>query len=119
MCIRDRDRKESLLAYKAEHGSSIADLDMQLAFLCHELETKFPHVLEKLKNASSVREASDYVLFHFEAPADQGESVQAQRAAYGAGYVSYTHLDVYKRQVYRSGAAGQLCGGGTGELQSV
>ena len=66
----------------------IADLDMQLAFLCHELETKFPNVLEKLKNASSVREASDYVLFHFEAPADQGESVQAQRAAYGAGYYS-------------------------------
>lgn len=83
-----QDRKESLLAYKAEHGSSIADLDMQLAFLCHELETKFPNVLEKLKNASSVREASDYVLFHFEAPADQGESVQAQRAAYGAGYYS-------------------------------
>ena len=83
-----QDRKESLLAYKAEHGSSIADLDMQLAFLCHELETKFPNVLEKLKNASSVREASDYVLFHFEAPADQGESVQAQRAAYGVGYYS-------------------------------
>lgn len=80
------DRKTALLAYANGQGCSIADLDMQLNFLCEELETKFPDVLDKLKNASSVREASDYVLIHFEAPADQSESVQAQRSAYGSVY---------------------------------
>ena len=81
-----QDRKESLLAYRNQQGGSIADLDMQLAFLCHELETKFPNVLEKLKNASSIREASDYVLFHFEAPKNQGSAVQTQRAMYANTY---------------------------------
>ncbi len=80
------DRKAPLLAYAKERGKSVGDLDLQLAFLCHELETKFPGVLEKLKNATSVREASDYVLVHFEAPADQSESVRVQRASYGSVY---------------------------------
>lgn len=82
------DRKTSLLAFANVRGTSIADLDMQLAFLCNELETKFPGVLSTLKNAKSVREASNYVLFNFEAPLDQGESVQALRAANGSVYYS-------------------------------
>ena len=61
---------------------------MQLAFLCNELKMKFPGVLDVLKNAASVREASDYVLFHFEAPRDQGAAVQAQRTANGSVYYS-------------------------------
>lgn len=82
------ERKTSLIAYANSQGCSIANLDMQLAFLCNELETKFPGVLDVLKNATSVREASDYVLFHFEAPRDQGAAVQAQRAANGSVYYS-------------------------------
>lgn len=82
------DRKTQLLAFANARGTSIADLDMQLAFLCNELETKFPSVLSALKNAKSVREASDYVLFNFEAPLDQSEAVQAQRAANGSVYYS-------------------------------
>lgn len=82
------DRKTPLLAFANARHCSIADLDMQLTFLCDELETKFPGVLDVLKNAKSVREASDYVLFNFEAPLDQGESVQAQRAANGSVYYS-------------------------------
>ena len=58
----------------------------QLAFLCSELETKYPGVLAKLQSATSIREASDYVLIHFEAPYDQSESVKAQRAGYGSAY---------------------------------
>ena len=36
-----------------------------------------------LKNAKSVREASDAVLLDFERPANQSETVKANRAAYG------------------------------------
>lgn len=81
-------RKAPLLAFANARHCSIADLDMQLAFLCDELETNFPEVLAVLKNAKSVREASDYVLFNFEAPLDQSEAVQAQRAANGSVYYS-------------------------------
>ena len=83
-----QDRKTNLLAYAKGQNASIGDLNMQLSFLCSELETKFPDIFEKLKNAKSVREASDYVLTHFEAPADQSESVKAQRSAYGSVYYS-------------------------------
>lgn len=82
------DRKASLIAYANSQGCSIANLDMQLAFLCNELKMKFPGVLDVLKNAASVREASDYVLFHFEVPRDQGAAVQAQRTANGSVYYS-------------------------------
>lgn len=81
-----QDRKTELRAFANERGCSISDLDMQLAFLYGELETKFPDVLAVLRNATSVREASDYVLLHFEAPLNQGEAVQAQRAGYGSIY---------------------------------
>lgn len=81
-------RKTPLLAFANARHCSIADLDMQLAFLCDELETKFPNVLFVLKNATSIREASNYVLFNFEAPLDQSESVQPQRAANGSVYYS-------------------------------
>ena len=49
-----QNRKTELLAFANERGCSISDLDMQLAFLCRELETKFPDVLAKLKTASSI-----------------------------------------------------------------
>lgn len=81
-------RKAPLLAFANARGCSIGNLDMQLAFLCDELETKFPNVLSALKNAKSVREASNAVLFNFEAPLDQSESVQAQRAVNGSVYHS-------------------------------
>lgn len=79
-------RKTPLLAYAKEQGCSVGDLDMQLSFLRNELETRFPDVLEVLRNASSVREASDYVLIHFEAPLEQSEAVQTLRAFYGSVY---------------------------------
>ena len=82
------NRKSELLTFANERGCSISDLDMQLAFLCKELETKFPDVLAKLKTAASIREASDYVLVHFEAPYDQSESVKVKRTGYGSVYYS-------------------------------
>ena len=81
-----QNRKTELLSFAGERGCSIGDLDMQLAFLCKELDTMFPDVLAKLQSARSIREASDYVLTHFEAPLDQSEPVKGIRASFGAVY---------------------------------
>jgi len=78
-------RKADLLAYVQERGVSVGDLTAQLGFLCKEL-TEYSSVLAALKSAASVRAASDVVLTNFEKPADQSESVQKKRAAYGQKY---------------------------------
>ena len=79
-------RKAALLAYAQNAGTSIGDLGMQLGFLWKELSEGYASVLSALKNATSVRQASDVVLTQFERPADQGEAVQKQRAAFGQTY---------------------------------
>lgn len=79
-------RKEALLAFVKALGASIGDLDAQLQFLWKELSEGYRGVLSVLMNASSVLEASNSVLFNFERPANQGESVQAKRASYGQVY---------------------------------
>lgn len=79
-------RKQALLDYAKDRGVSIADLQMQLDFMWKELNDSHPAVLIVLKEAKSVREASDAVLMWYEKPADQSEAVQAKRAGYGQGY---------------------------------
>jgi hypothetical protein len=59
---------------------------MQLDFMWKELNDSHPAVRIVLKEAKSVREASDAVLLWYEKPADQSEAVQAKRAGYGQGY---------------------------------
>lgn len=76
-------RKNKLLEYAKAVGDSIGDEDMQIEFLLGELMAGYPTVFEALKNAKSVREASDVVLTKYEKPADQSESVKAKRASYG------------------------------------
>jgi hypothetical protein len=68
-------RKEALLNYAHAAGKSIGDLDMQLDFLATEI-AGYKAVMEKLKTASSVREASDAVLTGYERPADQSEAAK-------------------------------------------
>lgn len=79
-------RKQALLAFSLQEGTSIGDLAMQLSFLWKELSEEYTSVLSVLKNASTIREASDIVLTKFERPANQGEAVQKQRAAFGQTY---------------------------------
>lgn len=76
-------RKENLLKYAKAYGCSIGDEDMQVDFLIGELMSRYTSVLNVLKSAKTIREASDCVLTKFERPADQSESVQKKRAAYG------------------------------------
>lgn len=79
-------RKENLLKYAQSINSSIGNLETQLEFLYKELSEGYKSVLTALKEAKSVREASDVVLTKFERPANQGESVQIKRAGYGEKY---------------------------------
>lgn len=79
-------RKAALLAYVKGLGKSVGDLEAQLSFLFKELSEGYTSVLSTLKNATSVRQASDAVLLKFERPADQSESAQARRASYGQKY---------------------------------
>ena len=80
-------RKQNLLNYAKSIGKSIGDLEMQLDFLWKELNEGYTtSVLAVLKSATSILQASNAVLFKFESPADQSETVQANRASYGQTY---------------------------------
>ena len=85
-------RKQALLDYAKAAGLSIGNSSMQLAFLWQELQG-YKSVMEVLKNATSVRAASDAVLTGYEKPADQSEAVQLRRASYGQKY-----YDIYAGQ---------------------
>ena len=76
-------RKQKLLQYAQAYGCSIGDENMQVDFMIGELMASYPSVLNVLKTATSIREASDCVLTQYERPADQSESVKEKRAAYG------------------------------------
>lgn len=78
-------RKEALLNYKNQCGASIGDLSMQLNFFWQELQG-YTGVMNVLRHAGSVREASDVMLLQYERPADQSEEVKVRRASYGQKY---------------------------------
>lgn len=80
-------RKQALLSFARENGASIGDMQIQCKFLMKELTESYKSVLAVLKNAETVRQASDAVLLGFERPADQSISVQEKRAAYGQTYL--------------------------------
>ena len=86
-------RKQNLHDFAKDAGKSIGDLQMQLDFLMKELTEGYKGVLETLKAATNVREASDCVLTQFERPKDQSETVQVKRAGYGQKY-----YDTYSEQ---------------------
>lgn len=60
----------------------IDNLQKQLEYLESELTGSYSGVLSVLQNATSIREASNKVLFDFESPADQSVAVQLQRWRY-------------------------------------
>ena len=79
-------RKQALFLFAKSREKSIGDLNMQLDFLMKELSEGYTGVLNTLRNANSVLEASNEVLFRFERPANQDESVQQKRCAFGQKY---------------------------------
>ena len=79
-------RKQALKEHADWLNVSIGDLTMQLDFLWKEIQG-YSKVMSVLKEATSVRQASDVVLIYYEAPASKDEeATQAKRASYGQKY---------------------------------
>lgn len=93
-------RKAALLAYAKEKDAPICDLDMQLEFLWKELQN-YSSVLETLKNASSIREASDAVMLKFECPKDTSLTAKMRRSDYGQYF-----YDLYAKDESSKGGGG-------------
>lgn len=72
-----QERKQNLLAFAQDAGLSVGSLDLQLRFLAWELEER--GLLSELQAVRSVREASDQVLFRYEAPLDTSAKTQTVR----------------------------------------
>lgn len=79
-------RKAGLYDLAKMKQASIGNELIQLQWLITELKNNYSTVLSTLKNATSVRQASDMVLTRFECPANTGETVKATRAKYGQRY---------------------------------
>lgn len=76
-------RKAGLLDFARQRGVSIGNEEMQIDYIIHELKGAYKSVLNSLKLATTVRDASDIVCKKYERPADQSEAVLVKRAAYG------------------------------------
>lgn len=112
-------RKAGLYDLAKLKGVSIGDLETQLEYLYKELKNSYKSVLSVLKNATSVKAASDIVLVKFENPQNKNDSVKSRRASYGQMF-----YDKYavggKKMTLKVGSAridenGKLTGGKAGD----
>jgi hypothetical protein len=78
-------RKEQLLNFAKNAGVSVGNINMQMTFLCQELQ-RCKNAWKALETADSVLAASNAVLREYEKPADQSLDVQQKRAGYGQEY---------------------------------
>ena len=78
--------KKGVYDYARKTNRSIGDLNMQLEYAWSEFQVNHISMLNILKNATSVKEASNAVLLKFERPADQSVSMQNKRASYSQKY---------------------------------
>lgn len=78
-------RKQELLDYAKETKRSIGDFQMQIEFLWKELQ-KYPKVLDILKTAKTVKEASDAVMTQYERPRDTSDQAKNTRAKYSQDF---------------------------------
>ena len=94
-----QERKQNLLSFAQDAGMSVGSLDLQLRFLAWELEER--GLLSELQDVHSVREASDLVLFRYEAPLDTSAKTQTVRCGLSmtfynrfAGTLSQGQMDI-------------------------
>lgn len=83
------NRKAALYDLARQRGVSIADEQLQIDYTLQELHTSYKSVMQVLKTAQTVKYASDYVLVHFESPANCGEEIKNIRADYAQQYYEY------------------------------
>lgn len=88
-------RKAGLYDLARQRGVSIGDETLALDYTLQELRDSYPKVLRVLQSAKTVREASDYVLQHFECP-NNWQSMRGTRADYGQQYYDYFTQEDYK-----------------------
>ena len=117
-----QERKQNLLAFAQDAGMSVGSLDLQLRFLAWELEER--GLLSELQTVHSVREASDLVLFRYEAPLDTGAETQTVRCGLSmtfynqfAGILSQGQKDIL--EVAANPASYGIPEGNVGGLQWV
>ena len=80
-------RKQGLYSmYQTMGFDSIGSIELACEYLWYELQSEFADVLEVLKNATSLRVASDKVLHDFESPLDQSTAVEEKRFDYATYY---------------------------------
>ena len=78
-------RKEELYNwnYNGKDHTYLGDMERDAQFLVYEMYRDYRSVWDTLVNATSIREASNKVLFDYEAPSDVGQAQQDARARYG------------------------------------
>ena len=104
-------RKQALYDYCKQHNKSIGNLDAQLDYLIKELSS-YKTVVEAIKNASSVREASDIIAKKYERPADQSEKALANRASFGTKFYEKYATEDIKKVVILTDKVNIRCGNG-------
>lgn len=83
-------RKKGLYDFMKARKCPIDDLEGQLDYLYKELTGSYKQVLNAIRNADSIKQASDVVLLKFERPKDKSTNVKNLRASNGE--------EIYKRQ---------------------
>ena len=78
-------RKKKLYDLAKAKNKSISDIDIQLELLLKELKG-MTGLYNTLKNATSVRQASDAFMIQFENPCDKSEKRKEERANFGMVY---------------------------------
>lgn len=75
--------KQGLLDYAKKTNCSIGDLNMQLEYTWSLWNSNYQSMVNILRSAGSVKEASNAVMLRFEQPYDQSEAAQNKRASIG------------------------------------
>lgn len=76
-------RKKFFYDFMKNNFNSFDNLRGQIDFMIWELKVQFPACYNVLKNATSIKDAAEYILKHYEMPADQSDAMVLRRTAYG------------------------------------
>lgn len=77
-------RKDALINFARERGKEATDIDAQLDFLSHELDTIYGTTIHKMNSANSLREATRIFIDEFERPLSPDKEL-AKRLPYAQG----------------------------------